>query len=107
MSDMRLAVRAQAEGGDRVELWQRIRSLAGRLSLEELQLLGEDCQTDVRLGHVSAPVFNAERTVVMEIAVTGDGGLLGPETLALYADRIRAVCAFITDQIHGAAPVSG
>ena len=77
--------------------------LMGELSNDELQLVEIPRAEGVRISHISAPVFDPNGEVALEIVLTGGMKVLSPDEISHYRSRLCAVAEYITSETHGRA----
>lgn len=80
--------------------WQSMAAALGRLDSDEIQLPRLDALGEQRLSHLSAPVFDSEGRVVLEVSITGLAAL-SPEDIRLFCEQLLATTAAITTDSYG------
>ena len=80
--------------------------LMGQLTNEELQLTDLPRDKKIQISHISAPVFNANGEVVLEIVVTGGSSFLTYEQVDHYRRRLCAVAEYVTSESYGRSAIT-
>jgi DNA-binding IclR family transcriptional regulator len=89
--------------------WSRVFELATQLTPDELQLLdaadGQAGNGDGRgIGYISAPVFSPVGTVSLQLVLSGLPSDLTAKDIGIYAERLCAAAAVVTNETHGRRP---
>lgn len=81
--------------------WEKMAPALALLSDDEIQLPSLDTLAGQRLAHLSAPVFDGEGRVVLEVSLSGLPATLSCSDLADFTEQLLATTAVITHENHG------
>lgn len=81
--------------------WQQMAPALAGLGRDEIQLLNLETLGEQRLSHVSAPVFDSEGGVILEVSLTGLEAHLTTAAILTYCEQLLATAAAITSDSYG------
>lgn len=84
--------------------WSSVHELTRQLTASELQVTKLEEAVADGVCYLSAPVFSPDGTVAFELVVSGTPSNLGVREIEHYAERLCAVAATVTSEIHGRVP---
>ena len=84
--------------------WSRVFELVEQLTQNEIQLLALDGGVGAGVSYISAPVFSPSGTVAFQLVISGLPSALEVREVEVFAERLCATAAIITDETHGKRP---
>lgn len=93
----------QLSAGDHRQpaFWESMSAALARLESDEIQLSGLEALGEQRLSHLSAPVFDGDGRVVLEVSITGLAAPVTHGDIQLYCEQLLATTAAITADGYG------
>ncbi len=84
--------------------WERVSALIAHLTPAEIQLIDPADAGDAGISYISAPVFAPTGAAALQLVLSGLPSDLSARDIGLYAQRLCATAAVITNETHGRTP---
>jgi DNA-binding IclR family transcriptional regulator len=84
--------------------WSRVFELVGQLTPNEIQLFDLNDGVGTGISAISAPVFSSSGAVAFQLVVSGLPSGLSVREVEVYAERLCATAAIVTNETHGRTP---